>query len=352
MAYFFADYAFAAKYPFSQRAKEIMREQTVEISDYVAEAGFERLSSALRGETRRKMFVHEQDAIDEILAYAASRMLLMHMRNSFLTNRYAVSEAKKAFAYLESESDENVSALASDMGLDSFKKEGGRITVDVAHFLLYSPKDVHYKLISREINHGQVAITEHERVRLIEEAVKKYMEKLPPQQAVPQSIKKTAEKLKALLPKIEPQQVSFKEGENPPCIEGLLDMMRKHENVGHTGRWLLAVYLINRGMSTSDMLKIYSNSPDYNQKTTAYQIEHARKRGYKMPNCASVLTYGYCVSSCGITNPMGWRKRAQPRQPQGQQGKPGETAKSSNPATKEKDGAPVQNPEKGDAKNG
>lgn len=308
MAYFLQDYEFAAKYPFSSKAKDIMRSMTIDINEQVAEAGFNRISSALKGEMKRKAFLHESDALDEIIEYAAARMMLSHMRNRFLISRYAIAESKKAFAHLGEERDENVLALANDLGIKSFGEENGKVTVDVADFLLYAPKDVHYKLIFRELDHGRVAISSHERIRLISEAVKKYMENIPQAQSVPVAIKNAAERLHALLPKIEPQKISFKEGENPPCIESILEMLKRHENVGHSGRWLLAVYLINKGMGTQDIMKIFSNAPDYNEKTTEYQVEHARKRGYKMPGCSSVIGYGYCVANCGISNPMKWRK--------------------------------------------
>ncbi len=307
MAYFLADYVFAAKYPFSSKAKEIMRERSVEPNEFMAEKGFNRVSAALNGELRRKLFLHEEDAIEEMIEYAAARMMLSYMRNRFLTNKYAISESKKAFAYLGDESEENVSALAKDIGISSFKEDAGRLTIDVADFLLYAPKDVHYKLISRELNRGRVSINRHERIRIISEAVKKYMERMPPAQSIPPAIKKAAERLHELLPKIEPQKISFKEGENPPCIEAMLDTLKKHENLGHTGRWLLVVYMINRGVGNADLVKVFSNAPDFNEKTTVYQVEHARKRAYKMPTCSSVVGYGYCVADCGIRNPMSWR---------------------------------------------
>lgn len=306
MAYFLQDYVFAAKYPFSSKAKEIMRERSVETGDRMADLGYERLSSALKGEIKRKVFLHEEDAIEEILSYATARMILSHLRNRFLSNRYAIAEAKKTFVYLGNETDENILSLAKDLGIHSFSGEK-KPMVGIPDFLLFAPKDAHYKLSSREVSNGKVSISEHERIRLVEEAVKKYVEKIPESQSVPPQIKKAADKLFALLPKIEPQKISFKEGENPPCIEALLEMMKKHENVGHTGRWLLAVYLINRGMSTQDMLKIFSNAPDYSERIATYQIEHARKRGYKMPNCSSVAGYGYCVANCMITNPLNWK---------------------------------------------
>lgn len=304
MTHFLKDYEFAAKYPFSAKAKEIMRiQQNIEVNDFMAECGFERLSAAFKQGFKTKVFLHEDDAIKEMIGYATARMMLAYMHNRFLINKYAIAESKKVFAYLADESKENIQKLAVDIGINSFDEN----TVDIAHFLLFAPKDVHYKLIARELANGRVPINKHEQIRMIAEAVKKYMEKIPQAPQVPVCIKKTCERLYALLPKIEPQKISFKEGENPPCIESILEMIKKHENVGHTGRWLLAVYLINKGMSTEQILSIFSNAPDYNEKIATYQIEHAKKREYKMPNCSSLISYGYCIAQCKITNPMIWR---------------------------------------------
>ncbi|MEW6528545.1 MAG: hypothetical protein AB1391_01505 [Candidatus Micrarchaeota archaeon] len=308
MAYFLKDCIFAAKYPFSSKAKEIIRDQNIDVHETMAERGFERLSSALKGRIKRRIFFHNEDGINEIMAYASARMILSFMRNRFLTNKYAIAESKKTFSYLNEESDENMLLVAKELGINSFFSEDNEHFVGVADFLCYAPKDVHYKLIVRELSNGAVRITKHERMRLISEAVKKYMEKTPEMQSVPPAIKKISEKLYALLPKIEPKKISFREGENPPCIEAILELINKHENIGHSGRWLLAVYLINRGMDNENMMKIFSSAPDFNEKITQYQIEHARKRAYIMPNCSSVLSYGYCTVNCGIINPLNYKK--------------------------------------------
>ncbi len=284
-----------------------MHNQSIEANETMAERGFERLSSALKGEIKRKIFLHNEDAIDEIISYASARIILSYIRNRFLINKYAIAEAKKTLFYLHEENEEDILLLARDVEINSFLHKNNKYFIDVVDFLLYAPKDVHYKLISRELDHGKVPITEHERIRLISEAVKKYIEKIPEAQSIPSAIKKSAEKLYALLPKIELRQTSFKEGENPPCIEAILKLINKHENIGHIGRWLLVVYLINQGMNNENIMKIFSNTPDFNEKTTLYQMEHARKRIYKMPNCSSVLSYGYCVANCGIINPMKYK---------------------------------------------
>ncbi|MEM4272624.1 MAG: hypothetical protein QXH30_03455, partial [Candidatus Bilamarchaeaceae archaeon] len=111
-----------------------------------------------------------------------------------------------------------------------------------------------------------------------------------------------------LVPKQAPVPMSFREGENPPCIEKLLEVAKSHQNLGHQGRWALAVYLINKGLAEEKILQIYSNFPDYDERISKYQVRHARERGYKMPACTMMMSYGLCVADCGVGNPLRWKK--------------------------------------------
>ena len=82
-----------------------------------------------------------------------------------------------------------------------------------------------------------------------------------------------------------------------------------HKNLGHQARWFLAVYLINNGMETEKIMEIFSNLPDFSEKITKYQIEHAKKRGYVVPACGTLKGYGFCVTECRIGSPLNWRKK-------------------------------------------
>ena len=146
--------------------------------------------------------------------------------------------------------------------------------------------------------------------RTPEKIGKKKAEKIPLLKNPSDLVKKAAEALKAELPKLEPTRtaVTFKEGDNPPCIEKLLDQLKKHENLNHQARWTLAVYLTNRGMTIEKIFSLYSNLPDFNEKTTRYQLEHIQKRGYTTPACSTMLTYGLCCANCRIGSPLNWKR--------------------------------------------
>jgi DNA primase large subunit len=79
-------------------------------------------------------------------------------------------------------------------------------------------------------------------------------------------------------------------------------------NLGHQARWSLAVYLINKGVQYEKILEVFSNFPDYDERIAGYQIRHAINRGYSMPACSMMLSYGLCVANCKVKSPMGWEK--------------------------------------------
>ena len=142
---------------------------------------------------------------------------------------------------------------------------------------------------------------------LMEEAVRIRMESLKPIQNPPKIIQEYSKKLMVLVPKEAVMKMSFKEGDNPPCIEKLLEQARAHQNLNHQARWALAVYLLSKNMAMEKVHSIFSNLPDYDEKKTKYQLEHIVKRGYSMPACATLLSYGICVADCRIGSPINWK---------------------------------------------
>lgn len=300
---------FCVKYPFSKRAKELLENEQVQINEEIISLGLRRIKNALGEGIPKSSALHQSEKVYEVASYPAARMILGHMRNRYLTNRFAVAEAKRASSYLGSESQGTVEDVALEFGIASKSSDGGRLFVPLPTFVKFAPKSIDYRLINRNVHNGQVEIIYREKVRLIEEAVKKRAESIPLVKNPPESIKLAAESLKAELPKLEPQRtpVTFKEGDNPPCIERLMDQLKKHENLNHQARWSLAVYLTGRGLELEKIVSLYSNLPDFNEKTTRYQLEHIRKRGYSTPACATMLTYGLCCADCRIGSPLNWK---------------------------------------------
>jgi len=104
----------------------------------------------------------------------------------------------------------------------------------------------------------------------------------------------------------------------PPCIERLIEELRRGENLSHFARFTLATFLIHAGWTVDQIVDLFRNAPDFDEKVTRYQVEHlAGKRGggkkYDPPSCARIQQEGLCVADCGVRHPLELLRR-RPRQ--------------------------------------
>jgi DNA primase large subunit len=299
------DLNFCAKYPFTSDAKEHISKKGIVLTSDIVERAEARLKSALlRGEIPRLGSTLESELTASIASYAASRMMLSAMKNRFLAGRHAVAEAKRASSYLNSDTDANVAHVASQLGL-RFVGSG----VPVSDFVHFMPRSYDYKLVNRKLKNGIVSLSRHERVRLTEEAVRKSLESsLPVGIEVPANIREAAERIKAQLPKEEVADIAIERGNFPPCIKKLLEDLGMGENLGHTSRWVPAAYLLKAKVPKEDVIRAFATAPDFDFETTRYQVEYVAKKGYSVPTCASMDSYGICVANCHVGSPLRYRK--------------------------------------------
>ena len=293
---------FAVKYPFSESARKSL--EGVELNERIVELALIRIKKAITGDSSAKMLLHENEKKDDIASFAAARMILGFLHNNFLTNRFAVNESKIVRGYLDRENEDLVDKIGEIFAV-LCAKENGRMTISIPNYLKSSPRALEYRLINRRIVGGKVEIKGSEKRRLIEEAVKKHNENLPLVKDPPEIVKTAGAKLLLEMPKSE-SKVVIKSGDHPPCIMKLLEEAKKHENLPHHARWYLATYLLGVGMSEDNIIKVYSDLPDFNEKVTSYQVAHIKKKGYNVPSCATVMTYGLCCAVCRIGHPMNW----------------------------------------------
>ena len=298
---------FACRYPFTEEGKQAIIENDIQINDEIAERGVQRVVAALNRETQASNPVHISDQLIEIGSYGAARMMLAHLKNRYLANKFAIGEAKKAFSLMGSETEENLGKLRKEFGIVPLEFEGKHVVL-VETYVRFAPRSIDYRLINRNIRGGFVEISRREALRLVEEAIKLRVENMGIYPNAPEIVKKYSDQLMKLVPKTAPSKMSFTEGDNPPCIEKMLETAKKHENLGHQGRWSLVVYLINKGLPYEKILEVFSNFPDYDERVASYQIKHAMKRGYGMPSCGMMLSYGLCVADCKCGSPLRWKQ--------------------------------------------
>ncbi len=299
---------FLARYPFTSRAKKTMADANVAPSERLAEKAKARVLGALkRGEIPAIASELSAAVQDELASYALARMMLSAVGSRFVANRYAVAEAKRAGAYMRGDSDENIAEVAKDLGVVLDLREGW---ISASSYLKFAPKSVDYKLINKKLSNGRVYLSRNEIIRVLEEAVRVYMERstIRKEVRVPEIVQRAASEIKRQIPteetaisaRISPERF-------PPCIKKLLADLKNSENLPHTARWALAVFLLNAGLGVDDIVKIFADAPDFNEQTTRYQVEHAKKRAYKMPSCAAMDSYALCVADCGVKNPLRYR---------------------------------------------
>ena len=305
--------AFCSKYPFTRGAKELMG--SAKLSDEFQLMGIakRRIVDAVGKGKIPVVGVEVEDSqlLLQIASYAVSRMIVSLLMSRYYVNRYAIAEAKRASAYMASDSDENVLAVARELGIRC--EIDGYYSVSFQNYLRYAPRSVDYKLVNRRLSAGKVMLRRDEFIRILEEAVKLKIESELPMntEGIPANIKEAANEVKKSIPKEpQPAAVSIERGEFAPCVQKLLEDLKTVENLSHTARWALAVYLLNVGMKVDDVVKLFLTSPDFDESVTRYQVEHALKRGYKMPSCSSMDSYGLCVSNCGVKSPLAYRRGA------------------------------------------
>lgn len=300
---------FAVRYPFSSSAKRLLSENGITVTERLAEQAAARIKAALTGSIPRSTALHQSQKLEEIATYATARMMLGYLNNSYLKSKYAIAEAKRASAYLRSADAEEIEAVAAELGL---QRSADNTSISLPLYLKYCPKSTPYRLINRQVVRGFVKIKEGEWIRLLEEAIRFRVEKLMIVKKPPHHIIEAAERLRKSLP--QPKiAATAPPGDYPPCIKALLDAIRQHQNLPHTARWFLAVYLIKRGNDDSAIHALFSLLPDYSERITRYQLSHARKQNYSVPSCATVLSYGLCTSRCGIKNPLQWKGKKDER---------------------------------------
>ncbi len=247
----------------------------------------------------------------EILSFPIAVILTSAINDSFLKRRYALAEAKRAFDLLKREDKEKIRqvALAFKWRIRIIKT--AEFALHFADFLRNSTifHETDWKLINQKMLKGEVYLTRSETARLLEEEVRKYIEKKLETkielQELPQNISESAERLKELLEskkgetKTEEMPKEVIVNAFPPCIGQLYNNALAGRHVSHVGRFTLASFLVNSGMTVDEMIDLFRTQSDFDERLTRYQVEHiaggkGSKEKYIPPTCDTMRTYGVC----------------------------------------------------------
>ncbi len=333
-----------AKYPFLTDAGQYLKDKGFTLDQFgtdpdlkiIVEKAYNRIISAAQGTVYKSDFeenqvVNEATLPKEVFSFLLAVVLLKLAGRPTLIKRFALNEARRAEKYLEKDlanfSEKRKEDLAikiiNDLFSINIKKINSFFSIPVSDYLLHSINfhEREWKLVNRRVDNGFVNLSSHETVRLVRKELGSYINSKIQTTTTPsmiQGFQESVNKLSIMAKKLEPT-VTVTSTEYPPCIKHAIQVLEQGENLPHSGRFMLASYLLSKGQKVEQIAPLFKNAPDYNERITLYQLNHlAGGSGsgtkYSCPSCEKLKSQNLCfaIPECdNIINPLQFgRKRS------------------------------------------
>ncbi len=308
----------AAKFPFLKDASEFAESNNVDLDALLASASFEparkrgvqRVFDALdHSEVSYKPILSEYDRLMEVMSYPYARMLVSMVSDRFLTKRYALAEAVRMNRILAGEDRATLVTVSDDLGVESMVDPDGNIRMKFTDYLRLANrlKSVDWKLINSDIHSGMVFLPQDKFSRLMQNALQDRIESELPLMTPEEYRKYLRGDVTAVQMHLEEVKKMYSPtgGEGmkneflPPCLVHILDMSRQGMNLPHSARFALVTFLNALGLKYDDIIRVFAESPDFDESKSEYQIKHITGElsgtdGYSPPECKTMKTNGIC----------------------------------------------------------
>jgi len=313
------DLLFAARYPFVDSVSEIPEISSVSAEDVVSSPymedvrrrGLSRVMEALESaEIGTPSLLGKSDRFTEIMSYPYARILVSCVNDRYLTKRYALAEASRAADYLEEEDPKRIDAIARTVGAKT-QIVDGEFKMHFADYLRLASriKGSEWKLVNHDVGKGFVTLPKGKFVRLLQNALQDRIESELPldvPNAIANAVRGDVDAISYILADRKSRFATEFTGDLnpdhlPPCIRALLGGAQSGTNLPHAGRFALVSFLNNIGMGSEQILTLFSQSPDFDESKSIYQIKHITgelygREGYTAPECKTMKTNGICVN--------------------------------------------------------
>jgi len=319
-----------AKYPFLAEAGQYLQDKGFTLEQFatdpdlqiIVDKAYERIEAATNG----KIYNPKFDNSDTFSFLIAIVLLKLSGMNT-LINRFSLAEARRAEKFLEKDlgnsnktSEELAIKIIRDIFSVSVKKSNNHFVIPIPDYLRHAVNfhELEWKLVNRHVESGMVFLSPHETVRLIRRELGGYIRSRIKAANTPSLYKGFEDKVNRLVDLAKKFTVSITVStEYPPCIKHAIDVLEGGENLSHSGRFMLATFLLGRGQSIDEIAPLFKNAPDYNEKVTRYQInqiagETGSNTKYSCPSCEKIKSNDLCfaIPECDtIINPIQFGKK-------------------------------------------
>ena len=203
------------------------------------------------------------------------------------------------------------------MGVNSSSAGDDGLMMHFTDYLKFSSriKSTDWKLVNTEMKNGYVVLTHEKFDRVLENALLDKIESELPLE-IPDEYRKLMQSdidyISMLLAESKNRFNPGFSGELnkdhlPPCIRTLLANAQNGVNLPHSGRFAMVSFLHAIGMNSDQILTLFSQSPDFDESKSSYQIRHITgelngSEGYTPPECSTMKTNGICFEPDNLCN--------------------------------------------------
>ncbi len=293
--------------PFSEAAKNIVKEQGLSLEDLAydpllrdaRELAKYKLMAAIAGRVHVPRY---ENALLTIYSYIIAKAVAAYL-GRFVLNRLAEHEAKRFMIITENLSMDDLIYVAKEAFSLEVRISGDNVVVEVPDYLEASTRigGAKWRIINRKISKGFVQLPIDDFRRMLSELVRaRVLTSVPEVSSLPKPLEEMASQISLMLKeKVSRKSKRGKVKDFPPCIKQIMEKLRRGENLPHQARFALTTFLLKVGWSEDQIVDLFRNSPDFNEKIARYQVHHIASKGYSPPKCETMRGWGLCPGECG-----------------------------------------------------
>lgn len=320
------DYNYLLRFPFSKQAKEYISSKRIDLLsvDYKV---LEKVKKFLIDEINQdyknleKYWFNISKIDDEIIAtsyvmiYPLSKIIISIIDNTPLTQSFANYYQKRFMYFSKREDLENLKEIITDvcplLFYDSYKEQYFISLID----LLTLDLGEDYKLQYTNLKEGNIFFPSKDALlEFLSVVLKKRILRTTEinKKEIPKSFLEISEIVKKhfLSTQKAREDLDYRfsgklsNGDFPPCFDKLYNDLLSGKKLSHIGNYHLAVFLAGVGYTYDDIINIYKNAPNFDERIAGYQIKKIIEKKYSIGNCETLKSNDLCVADCKVKHPL------------------------------------------------
>lgn len=321
-----SELVFAQRFPFSSKALKIVKESNFSLEE-VSEQAINRARIMLLNASKGKNYFLPKITTDlmenEVYAFPIAKIFLSLLNREELNRRFSKMLSNSSFTYLESEkNNDSLLELLREFNIDYSLSERKPflLEVNLLDYLSMHFFEDYMKLVNQKIEKGKIFLNRNDSIRFTSSLVyNKILSSLPLKtEGIPKKFKETAKELANEL-SYSRRRTDFRvvgrvnPSAFPPCLSDLYSAALDGRKLSHDQRFYLATFLLATGMSSEEVISIYSKTPNFKEKLTRYHIQRIKgrdiKQKYAPASCSKMKQHKLCrkdVSCEGISHPVSY----------------------------------------------